>query len=106
MKKMIDFEILSNEKLNDQNHLLKITPVNNEKLPPIYPGQFVEIYVPNSKSTFLRRPISINFVDELQNTIWLLIQNVGDGMLHYVTQRLEQKLNIIFPLGNSFTFAG
>jgi len=103
MKKMIDFEILSNEKLNDQNHLLKITPVNNEKLPPIYPGQFVEIYVSNSKSTFLRRPISINFVDELQNTIWLLIQNVGDGTAALCDSKIGQKLNIIFPLGNSFT---
>lgn len=103
MKKMIDFEILSNEKLNDQNHLLKITPANHEKLPQIYPGQFVEIYVSNSKSTFLRRPISINFVDEFQNIVWLLIQNVGDGTAALCASKVGQKLNIIFPLGNSFT---
>ena len=43
------------------------------------PGQFAEIRVDGSLTTFLRRPISINFVDKQRNEVWFLIQLVGDG---------------------------
>ena len=43
------------------------------------PGQFVEVHVENSPTTFLRRPISVNYVDKSKNELWLLIQLVGDG---------------------------
>ena len=43
------------------------------------PGQFVEVRVDGSPSTFLRRPISINFVDIERNELWLLVATVGEG---------------------------
>lgn len=43
------------------------------------PGQFVEVRVDGSPATFLRRPISINYVDEAQNELWLLVATVGEA---------------------------
>ena len=64
------------------------------------PGQFVEVRVDNTPSTFLRRPISINNVDYDHNELWLLVAAVGDG-----TRQLQKRdrLNCVLPLGNSFT---
>ena len=45
--------------------LIKLT--HNEELPQMEPGQFVEVRVDGSPTTFLRRPISINFVDRKNN---------------------------------------
>lgn len=67
------------------------------------PGQFAEIRVDGSPTTFLRRPISINYVDRQRNEVWFLIQLIGDG-----TKRLAQAtqgdiINVVLPLGSSFT---
>lgn len=102
MKKfMLNLVVKENKSLNDQYFILILT--GNDKLPEMLPGQFAEVRVDDSPTTFLRRPISINFVDYEQNELWLLVQIVGDG-----TQKLSQlkagnKVNLIFPLGNTFT---
>ena len=101
--KVRDFTICSNTRLNDRNHLIKVTPVDNSPLPEMFPGQFVQILVSNSPHVFLRRPISINFVDEKQHEIWLLIQRVGEGTDKIAALSAGDTLNMIFPLGNSFT---
>ena len=69
--------VRSSEHLNESNVLLKLT--DNDPLPEIIPGQFVQVKVEGSPSTFLRRPISVNFVDRGQNELWLLVQLRGDG---------------------------
>ena len=62
MKKYIlDLTVTENTKLHDSYVLLILT--HSEPLPEMLPGQFAEIRVDNSPTTFLRRPISINFVD-------------------------------------------
>jgi len=101
--KQLDFTVRCNEKLNDQNHLIKLTPANNEMLPEIYPGQFVQILVDNSPRIFLRRPISVNYVDKECNEIWLLIQVVGEGTDKICETKPGERMNLIIPLGNSFT---
>lgn len=98
-----DFIVQSNEALNELNHLIKVTPVNEEVLPNLYPGQFVQILVNNSPNVFLRRPISINFVDYDKNELWLLIQRVGEGTNSICDTQPGRIMNLIFPLGNSFT---
>ncbi|MGL5729614.1 MAG: dihydroorotate dehydrogenase electron transfer subunit, partial [Bacteroidales bacterium] len=55
-----------------------------------------------SPTTFLRRPISINFIDFENNELWLLIQKVGDGTKALSQLKVSDSLNIIYPLGNSF----
>ena len=78
MKKQIsDLIISENTPLSNNYHLLKLT--SEKPLPEMLPGQFVEVLVDNSPTTFLRRPISINFFDREANELWLLVQKVGDG---------------------------
>ncbi len=102
MKKFIlDLTVVENVRLNYQYVLLKLT--HNEKLPPILPGQFAQIRVDGSPETFLRRPISINFVDTELNELWLLIQVVGAGTRRMAEMKAGEVMNLIFPLGNTFT---
>lgn len=103
MKKVLDFIIRSNEPLNYQNNLLKVSPAHGEPLQEMFSGQFVQILVDNTPSVFLRRPISINFVDYANNEMWLLIQNMGKGSMKLCEKQEGEILNIIFPLGNTFT---
>ena len=102
MKQLV-FTVRSNEQLNDQNHLLKVAPSDNKPLPLMFPGQFVQILVENAPHTFLRRPISINNYDPERNEIWLLVQVVGEGTQKICAMKTGEQLNMLLPLGNSFT---
>lgn len=104
MKKyIIDFIVVENRRIHDNYSLLILSPKTGEKLPQMLPGQFVQIAIDNSKSTFLRRPISINFVDYTNNLLWLLVRKAGEGTAHLIKMQNGDKLNIILPLGSSFT---
>ena len=102
MKKYIlDMKVTENCHLHKNYCLLKLTSDGN--LPEMLPGQFVEVHVENSPTTFLRRPISVNYVDKSKNELWLLIQLVGDGTRKMAEFRPGDIVNIMLPLGNSFT---
>lgn len=102
MKKFIlDLTIVDNIRLNANYSLLKMT--NKEALPDMIPGQFAELRVDNSPSTFLRRPISINYVDRDKNEVWFLIQLIGDGTRSLGNSKTNDIINVILPLGNGFT---
>ncbi|HIZ27181.1 MAG TPA: dihydroorotate dehydrogenase electron transfer subunit [Candidatus Barnesiella merdipullorum] len=104
MKKyVLDFRITENVKLHDNYALLKLTPADGQPLPEMLPGQFVEVRVDRSPSTFLRRPISINFVDYTQNELWLLIRIAGEGTRTLCGMQAGEILNLVLPLGNTFT---
>ena len=102
MKKYIlDLTVNSVEALSDKHVLIKLT--DDKPLPEMLPGQFVEVRVDNSPSTFLRRPISINNVDYDRNELWLLVAAVGDGTRQLQKLQKGDRLNCVLPLGNSFT---
>ena len=102
MKKyLLDLRIKSVEQLHQRYVLMKLS--DEKTLPEMLPGQFVEIRVDGSPSTFLRRPISINFVDRDQNELWLLIAVVGDGTRRLAQLQPGDTLNCLLPLGNGFT---
>lgn len=103
MKQKIDFIITSNEALNKQTFLMKVSPINGEPIQEVYPGQFVQLLIHDSSSLFLRRPISINYIDKETNEMWLLIQNVGTGTKKITEMKVGEVLNILYPLGNKFT---
>ena len=67
------------------------------------PGQFAEIRIDGSNTTFLRRPISINYVDKTTNEVWFLVQLVGDGTRKLATVKQGDIVNVVMPLGNGFT---
>lgn len=103
MKKYIlDMRVVENVRPHENYCLLKLTP-DKGLLPEMIPGQFVEIRVDGSPSTFLRRPISINYVDNAKNELWLLIQLVGDGTRKLAETPQGGLINIVLPLGNGFT---
>ena len=100
-KYVLDLQVTENKPLTSNYFLLKLT--SEERLPDMKPGQFVEVRVDGSPSTFLRRPISINYVDREKNELWLLIQCVGAGTYHIATYRVGERVNLLMPLGNHFT---
>src|SRR5664279_65905 len=100
-KRIEDFKVIENKRLNNDFFILEL--LGNTKIPDFKPGQFAQVRVDDSAGTFLRRPISIHDVDYEKNSLKLLIQIAGKG-----TQTLSglcsgDKLNIIYPLGNSFS---
>ena len=99
-KRIEDFKVIENKRIITDFYVLEIAGEN--KLPGIKPGQFVQVRVDGSPSTFLRRPISIHDVDYNKNTIKLLIQVVGKGTETLARLKAGDLINIIYPLGNSF----
>jgi len=103
MKKLIlDLILKKNIRLNEQVYLLIFS--SEKGLPEILPGQFVQVKINDSPATFLRRPFSVNFVDYENNELWLLIQVVGAGTLKLSETSPGASVNMILPLGNSFSF--
>lgn len=104
MKKLCcDLRVSSVQRLSEKHILVKLT--QDAPLPEMLPGQFVEVRVDESPTTFLRRPISINFVDYETNEMWLLVAGVGDGTRALLELQVDDVVNCLFPLGRSFTLA-
>lgn len=102
MKKFImDLEVTENKKLNSSYVLLKLR--SNSTLPDILPGQFAELKVNKNPNVFLRRPISINFVDRKNNELWFLIQIIGEGTKSLSEVNVGETIDTLLPLGNTFT---
>ena len=102
MKKHINnLKIISNKSLNRDFFLLELSVPHS--INEILPGQFVEVLIENSANTFLRRPLSIHDVDFEKQTISLLVQIVGDGTRELSKRKSGEYLNLVYPLGNSFS---
>ncbi len=96
-----DWTVTENIRLHPNYCLLKLTL--GMEIPPMFPGQFVQVRVDDSPGTFLRRPISINFVDTAKNELWLLVQLVGDGTRKLARLKSGDSVNLLYPLGNRFS---
>jgi len=104
MKKyLLDLQVKSVESLHERYVLIRLT--DDKPLPEMLPGQFVEVQVPGAPSTFLRRPISIHFLDREQNELWLLVATVGEGTRKLAELKAGDTLNCVLPLGHGFTTA-
>jgi len=102
MKKRIeDLTVIENKSLNSEFFVLNLQA--DTSLPKILPGQFAEVRVDGSPSTFLRRPISIYDVDSKTNSLYLLIKIAGKGTKQLSFLEKGNKLNLIYPLGNYFS---
>lgn len=102
MKKyVLDLTVSAVERINEKYVLIRLA--DDKPLPDMLPGQFVEVRVDNSPTTFLRRPISISFVDRSRNELWLLVAAIGDGTRAMASLAVGSCLNCLLPLGNGFT---
>ncbi|MDD2635299.1 MAG: dihydroorotate dehydrogenase electron transfer subunit [Bacteroidales bacterium] len=100
-KQTCDFEVIYNISLNDDYFLLKL--LAEDELPNIFPAQFVEVRIDGAPNTFLRRPISVHDVNYNKNTISLLVRIAGEGTAQLSKINKGNLLNLVFPLGNSFS---
>ena len=96
-----DFLVQATEQLSDRHWLMRLR--SSSALPEMHPGQFVQVHIDDSPTTYLRRPISINMVDYERNEILLLVAAIGEGTRHLVRKKPGDKVNCLLPLGNSFT---
>lgn len=87
--------------MTDEYFVLKLQ--GGSEVSDILPGQFVQVRVDNSNSTFLRRPISVYETDTDNKTIDLLIKIAGDGTLTLSGLKPGEDISLVYPLGNSFT---
>ncbi len=101
-KHILDLQVVACERLHERYVLLRLTNAE-APLPPMVPGQFVQVRIDGSAGTFLRRPISIHFVDYGKNELHLLVQVVGDGTRWLSTLKEGDLLNVVLPLGNGFS---
>jgi len=101
IKRIEDLKVIENKRLNKDFFILELTGDN--EIPELLPGQFAQVRVDGSTETFLRRPISIHDVDYENNSFKLLIQIAGKGT--ETLSRLDKGdfLNLVYPLGNSFS---
>ncbi len=105
MKKYInDLTVCSNRRLSDDYFILGLTSSN--ALPEMLPGQFAEIKVDNNPNVFLRRPISIHDVDYAKNVLYMLVKIVGQGTQTLSTLKVNETVNLVYPLGNTFNMDG
>jgi dihydroorotate dehydrogenase electron transfer subunit len=100
-KRIEDLKVIGNKHLNNDYFILELS--GNTKIPEFKPGQFAQVRVDSSPETFLRRPISIHDVDYGKNTFKILIQVAGKGTRALSRLGNGDILNLIYPLGNSFT---
>ena len=99
-KQIIDLKLVEKQDFG-RSVLLRLR--SEHDLPEIVPGQFVQVRVDGSSSTYLRRPISIHDVDVKHNEIKLLVQQVGEGTRHLAAANEGDNVNMVLPLGNGFT---
>ena len=100
-KRVSEFIVNENIKLNYNNFLIVLQSVII--LEDIQPGQFINVLIPNSPTTFLRRPFSIFDVNYTNNTISIIVKILGKGTKNFVQIKKGDSVNIVFPLGNGFS---
>lgn len=101
MKKIQDCSVNQVKMLNDDTYILELNlPVIPEN---ILPGNFAEIKVDKTADVFLRRPFSIYDVNYETKTISFFIKSIGKGTELMGRFKNGENVNIIYPLGNSFS---
>jgi len=100
-KRIESLKVIDNKPLKKDFFIIELE--SSEKLPEMKPGQFVQARVDGSKETFLRRPLSLHDVDYTNNRFKILVQVVGKGTESLSRLKTNDSLNLIYPLGNSFS---
>lgn len=99
MKVVRDFLLSANVELTPRFSFLTF---QGELPEGIRPGQFAQVRIDDSPTTFLRRPISINYADRDTGTLRLLVRRAGDGTNHLCDMEPGSSVNMMLPLGNGF----
>lgn len=68
------------------------------------PGQFVHMKIPDREAHILRRPFSLYAADANKGTLDILYQAVGGGSTYMTSLACGREVDIIGPVGNTWTF--
>ena len=93
-----DLKVKSNVEISKDNYLMTFSSkeiAENSKI-----GQFLEIKLKDGKGSLLRKPISINNVNEDEITI--LYKVVGKGTKAMSECKDGEEISVLGPLGNGF----
>lgn len=99
-KLIMDCTVTEAVRLGDLYALITLAPAAGRSLPPVSPGQFVQVRIDNG-TTFLRRPISV--CSAYEGHLQLLVRNAGDGSRWLTSRQAGDTVNLILPLGNHFS---
>ncbi len=102
-KQIFDAKITANHALSERYSMLTLQLPESVGEMKVLPGQFVEIRVTDSPSTYLRRPISICDYDNMTRVMTLLIRRAGEGTCHLCDLPEGSAVDIVGPLGNGFS---
>lgn len=103
MKKfLLNLRVTSNSRLSDSYALIRLASPEGH-LPVSLPGQFVQVEIPDCKSAFLRRPISICDSNFEQGTLDLLVRAAGEGTKSLINIEPGKSLSVLMPLGHGFS---
>lgn len=104
--RMLTCPVKRNVALNDVYHLIDFTlPIEGWSRPEGFTfeaGQFVQVDC-RPGGTMLRRPISIYRYDETSGMVSMIVQRVGKGSTYLTQLHPGDLINIVGPLGNSFS---
>ncbi len=103
MKHVQDFKVKRYQLLNADNYILTLS--SDTIIEAVEPGNFAEIKVPDAPDVFLRRPISILDVNHKEKTISFYIKAIGEGTKKLAKLPIDSEVNIVYPLGNSFSIS-
>ena len=95
-----DLIVKSSEMLSDSAVLVSLQACG--QVPPVRPGQFLQLLLPSCKGADLRRPYSIHDFDSKTGTVSLLVQLVGKGSRAVAELKAGDVVNALMPLGNGF----
>jgi len=100
MKRIEDLKVQEIRWLNDNSFVLELS---GSAASDIRPGNFAEIRVDNHPEVFLRRPFSYLDFDKSGNMVSFFVKAIGKGTHKLGSLNKGDIVNIIHPLGNSFS---
>lgn len=96
-----DFALESITPLGDSYGLLRLRA--DGAIPEVIAGQFAQVRIDRSKTTFLRRPISICSANPAAGEVELLVRRAGAGTDALLSTPAGSTVNLLLPLGRGFS---
>lgn len=101
---MIDQEFIVKENRRYTPSLSLLVLQSSAPMGDVKGGQFVNVKVPSTEGVMLRRPVSVCNVDYENNELWLLVKNLGRGSSRLCRVEAGERLSLLMPLGNGFSY--